>query len=207
MRHRFFRLQAVTLAALMILLAGCFKRGDRHPVSFYGLSVLSQGEMGTQIAGAGEHLTIAAGPVIFPKYLGQPQIVTRTSDHTLNLDEFHRWMGPLEDDFKRTLNKNLLNLLSRDRFHVIPWRAQVEIDYQVGMEVMRFDGQLGGDVSLNVTWGIFGDDGKKLLLAGKSNLQETASGRGYEGLVAAHSRLIEALSREIADAIRTVSDN
>jgi uncharacterized lipoprotein YmbA len=191
----------------MILLAGCFKRGDRHPVSFYGLSSLPETEMGTQIAGAGDHLTIAVGPVVFPKYLGQPQIVTRTSDHTLNLDEFHRWMGPLEDDFKQTLNKNLSKLLSGDRFLVIPWRAQVDIDCQVGMEVTRFDGQLGGDVSLNVTWGIFGDDGRKLLLSGKSNLQETTSGGGYEGLVAAHSRLVEALSREIADAIPTVSSD
>jgi uncharacterized lipoprotein YmbA len=145
--------------------------------------------------------------VIFPKYLGQPQIVTRTSDQNLKLDEFHRWLGPLEDDFKRTLNKNLSNLLSRDRFLVIPWRAQMDIDCRVGIDVMRFDGQLGGDVSLIATWGIFGNNGNKLLLAGESDLYETASGGGYEGLVAAQSRLVEGLSREIADAIQTVSKN
>jgi uncharacterized lipoprotein YmbA len=147
---------------------------------------------------------IAVGPVILPKYLDQPQIVTRTSDHTLNLDEFHRWMGPLEDDFSATLSKNLSVLLSEARFFVVPFRSPVG-DYRVGLEVVRFDGQMDGDVSLMATWGIFGKDEKELFLAGKSNFQETASG-GYEGLVAAHSRLVEALSREIADAIRTVSN-
>jgi uncharacterized lipoprotein YmbA len=148
---------------------------------------------------------IAVGPVILPEYLDQPQIVTRTSDHTFNLDEFHRWKGRLEDDFSGTLSKNLAVLLTGDRFFVVPFRSPI-IDYRVGMEVTRFEGQMGGDVFLMATWGIFGSDDKALFLAGKSNLQETASGGGYEGLVAAHSRLVEALSREIADAIRTVSN-
>ncbi|MBW1897278.1 MAG: membrane integrity-associated transporter subunit PqiC, partial [Deltaproteobacteria bacterium] len=170
------------------------------------LSALPQGETGTRTAAADDSLMIAVGPVVFPKYLGQPQIVSRTSDHTLDLDEFHRWAEPLEDDFKRTLSKNLSILLSGDRFFVVPWRATT-INYRVGLEVMRFDGQVGGDVSLVAIWGILGDDGKKLLLAGKSNFHETTGGGGYVRLVSAQSRLVEALSREVADAILEISKN
>ena len=75
------------------------------------------------------------------------------------------------------------------------------------MEVVRFDGQLGGDVSLVATWGISRDDGKELILGGKSDLREATGGSSYDDLVSAHSRLVEAFSREIADAILSVAKN
>ena len=74
---------------------------------------------------------------------------------------------------------------------------------QVGVEVVQFDGTLGGDVVLNVKWGLFAEEGKKLLLAKRTSLKEPTGAATYEALVAAQSRVVAALSREIALAILT----
>jgi uncharacterized lipoprotein YmbA len=56
---------------------------------------------------------------------------------------------------------------------------------------------------LNVKWGLFEEQGKKLLLAKRSSLKEPTGAATYEALVAAQSRTVAALGREIAEAIRT----
>jgi hypothetical protein len=71
----------------------------------------------------------------------------------------------------------------------------------VGVEVVQFDGVLGGDVVLNVRWGLFESEGKKLLLVKRSLFKEPTGTATYEAFVAAGSRAVAALSREIAEAI------
>jgi uncharacterized lipoprotein YmbA len=72
------------------------------------------------------------------------------------------------------------------------------------MDVIRFDGPLGGDVSLIARWAIFEGKERKLVLARKSAIIEPSGGKSYEAMVAADSRALEKLSREIAEAIRTL---
>jgi uncharacterized lipoprotein YmbA len=74
--------------------------------------------------------------------------------------------------------------------------------YQIAVDVIRFDGPLGGDVSLIVRWAIFEGIDKKLVSVRKSTIIEPSGAKGYEAMVAADSRALEKLSREIAEAIR-----
>jgi len=67
--------------------------------------------------------------------------------------------------------------------------------------VEQFDGTLGGDVVLVVKWGLFGEGGKQLLLAKRSSFKEPTGAATYEAFVAAQSRAVAALSREIAEGI------
>ncbi len=46
---------------------------------------------------------------------------------------------------------------------------------------------------------------KKVLLVKKSNITESAGAQGYEALVAAQSRTLGHLSRDIATAVKSVS--
>lgn len=149
--------------------------------------------------------TIGIGPVELPAYLDRQQVVTRVSANELHLAGFDEWAEPLGDNFTRVLMENLSILLSSGSFIILPIRGPEPIDYQVGVEVMRFDGSLGGDASLLVRWTIFGKDDKKLLLTRKSSFKEATGASGYEALVAAQSRTVEALSREIAGAIKGLS--
>jgi len=75
----------------------------------------------------------------------------------------------------------------------------------VTINVMRFEGESGGDVTLKVRWSILGSGGETDLLMKMSTFTESAEGSAYEAMVAAQSRALASLSREIAEAIATIS--
>ena len=72
------------------------------------------------------------------------------------------------------------------------------------MELLRLDGSLGGNVSLDAWWIVFSGDGKKILASKRSTLTEAVGGKDYKSLVGAQSRALGTLSRQIAEAIRTL---
>jgi uncharacterized lipoprotein YmbA len=162
---------------------------------------------GTQTEGetAGHGLAIGVGPIKLPEHLDRPQIVSRTSSNQLELAEFHRWAGSLKDDFSRVLAENLSILLATDRVSVYPWRKSVPIEYQVAVDVARFDAELGGNAWLIARWTVFGGRDKKVLFMERSRISETSDDHGYDAMVAAQSRALARLSREIADAIKNIS--
>ena len=61
----------------------------------------------TGVAGNCSSQAISVGPVSWPRYLDQPRIVTRAGTNRLEANEFNRWGGSLEDDFVRTVIKNM----------------------------------------------------------------------------------------------------
>jgi uncharacterized lipoprotein YmbA len=75
----------------------------------------------------------------------------------------------------------------------------------VTVDVIRFDGTPGGNASLVARWTILGDNRAKVLQKNKSSFSEPTDGKSYEALVSAESRLVTALSREIAAAINAVA--
>jgi uncharacterized lipoprotein YmbA len=186
---------AVALLGLVLFLSSC--AGKSAPSKFYVLSPLSQ-----SMPGAAEGMTIGVFPVSMPDYVDRPQIVTRVSENEIKLDEFNRWAESLRENFYSVLVENLSALLNNARIIKTTGSTGVPLALQVGVEVEQFDGALGGDVTLKVKWGLFSEDGKKLLEAKRSSFREPAGGATYEALVAAESRAVEGLSREIAEAIR-----
>ena len=68
----------------------------------------------------------------------------------------------------------------------------------------RFEADATGEVSLVARWTILGKDGRTILRAGQSALRETTGRQDYEALVAAMSRALAALSRDIAVALRAL---
>jgi uncharacterized lipoprotein YmbA len=194
--QRFLVHKAGLLLALAVCLSGC--AGKSAPSKFYVLSSLPEPALS-----ASEGAVIAVFPVVMADYLDRPQIVTRVSQNEINLNEFDRWAGPLDDNFSRVLVQNLSTLLNSAKVLKTTENAGVPVAVYVGIEVMQFDGTLGGDVVLAVRWALFGKDGKTLLLAKRSSFKEPTEGATYEALVAAESRAVAALSREIASAIKS----
>jgi hypothetical protein len=138
-----------------------------------------------------------------PDYLDRPQVVTRVSDNEIKLDEFSRWAEPLKESFYTVLVGNLSTLLSNEKIIKTSHNLGTPLTLRVGVEVLQFDGTLGGDVVLSVKWGLFGEGGKTLLMAKRSSFKEPTGAATYEALVAAQSRAVAAFSREIAEGIRT----
>jgi uncharacterized lipoprotein YmbA len=206
MRNIFVRPTGVTLALFLLALAGCLKLGEGQTPSsaFYQLNPMAVPSGEGQVEEGNENLAIAVGPVEFPDYLNRPQIVIRQNQNELELDEFHRWAGPLKENFSSVLEENLSILLSSGRIAVFPWSRFVPTDYQVAVRVIRFDGKPGESASLVARWSILKKQAKEVLVVESSSFTEPTGKHGYKALVSAQSRTVEALSREIAAAIKEI---
>jgi len=208
MGHIFLRLTMISLCVFPLTLGGCLNLGGgtQQTTKFYVLNSLysSQADIGTQTAR--DDMAIGVGPVELPQYVNRPQIVTRTSRNELEVAPFARWGEPLEENYSRVLAENLTVLLSTDRVIVYPWKRTVPIDYQVVVEVTRFDGALGGDVSMRARWTLLGDDGEKILLRRHSSFSARTDAESYEAMVSAQSQVLADLGHEIAETIQTIYD-
>ena len=195
-RHRFSVHAVILLLASAVCLSAC--AGKSATSQFYVLSSLPQPSLS-----AAEGTVIGVFPVSMPEYLDRPQIVTRVSENEIKVGEFSRWAEPLKDSFTRALVQNLSSLLNTAKVVKTTESTGFPIALQVGVEVVQFDGTLGGDVVLIAKWGLFEPEGKKLLMGKRSSFKEPTGAATYEALVAAESRAVAALSREIAEAVKT----
>src|SRR6266446_7252170 len=192
---------ALTLAVVggsLALLAGC---GSSPDTRFYTLATVPPI---TKTADRSSTPQVAVGirSVVLPAELDRPQIVTRTGPNTVNLAEFDRWSSPLRDSVANVIASNLTVLVPADRVVVYPWPPGVSLDYQVSVEVTRLDLRMDGPCALEAWWRIQAKDQKSVV--GRSSLSDQA-GHDYASVVAAKSRLVGALSGEIAAAIRNGS--
>ena len=186
------------IAALLtvLLLAGCAGKSPR--VDFYLLSADARSMGDANVAGKCSSQAISVGPISWPRYLDQPRIVTRAGTNRLEASEFNRWGGSLEDDFSRTVIRNLSNLLQSELVMSYRRSAHFAPVYRVEMDIQQFDGQLGGDVILEAKWSIIAETSGELEKVAISTIQKSTSGSDYEALVNASSMAVAQLSEEIA---------
>jgi len=193
-----------SIAALLavLLLAGCAGQSPR--VDFYLLSADARSMGDAGVAGKCSGQAISVGPISWPRYLDQPRIVTRAGTNRLEASEFNRWGGSLEDDFSRTVIRNLSSLLQSEL--VVNYRRSAHLApvYRVEMDIQQFDGQLGGDVTLEAKWSIIAETSGELEKVATSTIQKSTSGSAYEALVNASSMAVAQLSEEIAAQLARV---
>jgi uncharacterized protein len=199
-----FRLQMVLLGVIIAVHLGC--AGSTPTARFYTLNPQAMtGEAKSEKETSGKELTIGIGPVHLPQYLDEKEIVTRTNANKIDRAEFDLWGGTLQDEFARNLLENLSLLLKRERISLFLMPGVGTFDYRVGVDVIRFDGKLGGDVVLNATWTIRQGRELKLIQSRNSRIQEPTGGQGYEAMVAGMSRALGRLSQDIGTEIRALS--
>ena len=191
MISKVFRL--IGISAVMIGLVSC---GSSKPSNYYLLSDLPSSQK-KQIHHI-RHKTIGVGPVVLAKYLNQPQIVTRRNLNHVNVDEFNRWAEPLDDNFARVLGKNLQKMMPSDDIVIYPWERSESLNYQVKVEVYRFDATTNGRVICDLRYEIIKTDTKERILS-KSKTYTAYLGKKYSYTQLAHSmsRLITHLARDL----------
>ena len=180
----------------VVMLAGC---GVTKPSRFYILTPVE--DSGTQAMTA-TGPALGVGPVTFPAYLDRPEIVHRSGDNQLHYAGSHRWAEPLKTTFSRTLAENLSIMLPIDRITMHPWPRSTRLDYQVTVDVVRFDADAGGTVILVAGWEIIRPDDSAVVDRHKTTYTEASGGLDYPAIVAAQSRALERLSLDIADSIK-----
>jgi len=186
------------LACLLtaLLASGCATTS--RPVDFYTLSPAAVSGAQEPPAANCRDAVIGIGPVVWPSYLDRPQIVTRLSPNRISFDEFHRWAGPLEEDFQRVLADNLSKRLQTDHVIKYPGKLRNKIRYRVQLQIDQFDGLPGHAVTLKAAWSVIDENNSAEAALHESSIRTPMTGEGYEAMVAAASAAVAELSRQIA---------
>ena len=148
-------------------------------------------------------LTIAVGPIMLAQHLDRREVLSHDEPYRLMVAEFDRWAEPLEDNITSVLTENLSTLLSTDR--VIDRRLDSRsVDYTVRVHVIALAAESNGAVSLKAAWTI-DDQTKNPGVLHKNSYTERRGDGEVVATVAAISRAIAQLSRDIADEINELS--
>ncbi|MGD8881780.1 MAG: PqiC family protein [Desulfobacterales bacterium] len=201
MRIGFLKKVMLGVTLTTLLLAGCGSSSQR--VEFYTLNPLTGIQAKANTPVTDQKLSIGVGPVEIPEILDRPQIVTRSGPNKLNIDEFNRWAGRLDESFAGVLAQNISLLLATDQVAVYPWQTDFKPRYRIALKIRYFEGQWGKDVLLEALWSVSGQQSQRTSTVRKSVINEPLPPEpDYEALVAAHSRAIAQLSREIVKEIK-----
>ena len=147
----------ILLGLALLALTGC---PGNAPTRLYVLTATTDKPASTSPEG----VAIGVGPITLPKYLDRPQIVTRVAANSLDQANLDQWGGDLNDNITRVVATNLSNLLATDRVSLYPWKDGAPVDFQVTMDIGRFDQDKDGNAVLNVFWSIVNKDGTVLLM-------------------------------------------
>lgn len=213
------------LLLLLLLLVGLLSACASSPPSrFYVLTPLPEAD-GRNSDISGGDLAIGIGPVVFPQFLDRPQLVVRDGYNRLDLEEFNRWGGTLQDDFLRVWGQNLSHLLNTSRIMIFPSESRAPLDFRITAEVASFEGRQGGEAVLNVRWAVM-DPRLEQTLASRDDLYrcpirplpavaggdqaqsvqlpEIIAGQDSEAIVAAMSRCLGRFSRDVAEVLKSL---
>ena len=207
MRSHKFAATVFFLGALVLFQFGCLGPGKNPPTRFYVLSSLRSGETAVRpVADMGD-VALGVGPVRIPGKIDRLQIVTLVARNEIRLAGLAEWGDPLGAGFTRVMAENLALLLNTEKVSIFPWLKATRTDYQVTVDVVDFIGAPGEDARLRAWWTIFGDDGRTELSKRYSRLETEVSGDDIAAMVQAQSLLVGTFSRQIAEALKALSQN
>jgi hypothetical protein len=185
-----------TLCLTAALLSGC---GFSPKVTNYTLNVAASPDATGPAIGP-----VAVGPVTLPALLDRPQLVVRTSVNRVDFLETHRWAEPLKSEIPRIIAADLTLLLNQSLVSAYPQNTGLEADYRIVVDIQRFEMTAGEGVSLEALWSVR-RKAEGAPQNGRSVISEPEKGSGYDALVAAQSRALASLSRDLAKALRAAA--
>ena len=201
--NRIVRSRMIGNLALCLSLAGCGAFSPRpDPSRFFTLTAFSQAEA---VVAKDERnpggVSLGIGPIKLPGYLDRQEIVTRTGQNRFDVSEYDRWAEPLDENFTRVLTQNLSALLRPERISSYPWPVDKKPNYQVEIEVLRFEANAKQEIQLSARWAVIDDICKEASNLNKSHLSRPAKEKSTDASVSALSETVADLSREIAKTV------
>ncbi|MGZ8410375.1 MAG: PqiC family protein [Hyphomicrobium sp.] len=176
------------------------------PPDYYVLTAIPEAESARPAGKAHSGPVVGVAPVNLPDYLNVPEIVVRSTRNTLDKAYLHNWGSPLADNFASVLAENLGVMIPTNAVTVLPSRPFFRPDFQVSVDLSKFERDAEGLVTLIARWALLGEDGQKLIAMQRSVFQQPAPAGDYDAIAAALSTAVAQLSEEIASAIRSRSD-
>jgi uncharacterized lipoprotein YmbA len=192
------RIPIATLA-FVCLSAACSILAPHPDLSrFFVLRPVAGAKQATEGA---RRITLGLGPVVLPGYLTRPQIVRRSGQNELRVSQTEVWAEPLERNFARVVAEDLGEFVGTVTIVQIPSFTPIEIDYQIPIQVLRFEADEHGTVFLEARWAIRRPREKQLVHSAESSFSETAADSSTEAVVAAMGQAAAKLSGAIAAEI------
>ena len=186
---------------MLLALAGCIG-GTTPPSQFYLLEPLKNLEESQP--GAAGRFSIALAPVRIPQYVDRPQIVTATAKNAYHLSELNRWAERLDDNIARVLAQNLSLLVPTDRVTLNASGQNPPTSLRVSVNILQFHVDAQGQAGLTTQWTVA--KGGETLLARQASYHEAASTSDYRAMAGALNECLNRLSRDIAEALRTLAE-
>lgn len=192
-------IMAIALGTIVLMIYGC--SGTTPPTSYYTLSPTDKRLAFSAGDSTFKNISIGIGPITFPIEMDRSSITTQPSSNRIEVSEFHRWGGPIKEQFTNILVENLSLLLNNDQIMARPWGSHFKPDIRVVIQVVRFGGILGKHASLTATWMVYKVADESTSTIHRETFKEDTAADGYEALVAAQSKTVAKLSEVIAEAI------
>jgi hypothetical protein len=147
--------------------------------------------------------------VNLPDLVDRPQLVMRTADHRLQINDQYEWAEPLRRQISHVIARDLGEALDSGRVMALPVDAQdFDVDFKVILDIQRLEIMSGQGVDLDVVWRVTLRDGAMFL--GRSHVREpletTSESGGYPAAVAAQSRALRSVAVDIASLINRFLD-
>ena len=148
-------------------------------------------------------LAVVVGPISIPATVDMPQIVVAKGLNQVAPDQFNLWASPLRSNIAQVVCANLAALLETSSVSSIASVSTINADYRVAIDVQTFESAPGDAATLSALWVVRRvSDGKST--TGRTTVREPSLEKSYEALAAAHSRALERLSVDVAEAIRVL---
>lgn len=186
---------ALCLALSLGAINGC---GSTKPSRFYALTSVPEALTSRPADGP----AIGVGPVRVAEYLDRSHIVRDKGSNELELDDFNRWIEPLDGNITRVLGLNLSAMVPTGELHRFPWRQATAIDFQVVVNIIRFHANTDNEILLTASWSLLDGRGQTVVPSNLTVLAVQAADAEYTSLAIAMSEALARLSREIAEAIQ-----
>ena len=193
------KLNSIILAFILISLSACSGITENATGSglggtrFYSLSSLPPTNNNNS------NLRIGVGPLEIPRLLNRPQIISRKDSTEIIMAEAHQWGGSYKEELMQALTDNLAALLKTDNIEQYPWKFSFKPQYQIRLDIERFDGELGKNITLKVRWRLFRNNQE--ILVKHAVINSAIKGNSFNDYVKAQSQTLIKLSQQIAAQI------
>lgn len=184
------------LLAIALLCAGLAGCSSTPPIRHYTLGPLPPAPAA---APAASGASLVVGPVGVPAAIDRLHIVRQQGGARAEVSDEHRWAAPLKTEIARRVAVEVARHSAYVRAVAWPQASIADPDLTLPIDVLRFDADGFERVTLEAVWTL--RKGGHDVVSRRFSATETVREPGWDGLAAAHGRLVDALAADIVSAL------